>query len=205
MEKTPKDVGDSSFSSMPPQNYIRTTAKLNYCNSVISNVNLPSELQEFKKLFVEKYSLGNQIEDSNEEDAISVFYIKDDAKILVDNEEKYQKMLETFSKINDKTIFIETKILPTYFQGEKATEFDEEIQKIVERELNIAANNIKKCLTTHVTCSNCKQVRNCCCSECKKQIIGYLYKKVSGNENETNIYYCELCASKVDFPLFQIY
>ena len=183
---------------------VRTRADLNYCNCVISKVNLPSELEDFKKLFVEKFSLGNQIKDPSEEDAISVFYIKDDVKTLVDDQEKYHNMLEIFSKKNEKTIFIETKILPTYFSTEKTAEFEEEIKNIVQRELNIAANNIKKCLTSNVTCSNCKKVRNMFCKKCNNQIIGYLYKKVSGDENEMDEYYCELCASGKDFPMFEI-
>ena len=183
---------------------VRTKADLNYCNCVISKVNLPNELEEFKKLFIEKFSLGNQIKDYNEKDAISVYYVKDDVKTLVDDQEKYHNMLEIFSKKNEKTIFIETKILPTYFSTEKTAEFEEEIKNIVQRELNIAANNIKKCLTSNVTCSNCKKVRNLFCVNCKNQIIGYLYKKVSVNEDEQEEFYCELCANEVDFPLFQI-
>ena len=197
---TPTAGGSSVYSS----DSIRTRANLNYLNCVISQVNLPNELEEFKKLFVEKFSLGNQIKDCNEKDAISVFYVKEDVKTLVDDQEKYHNMLEIFSKIEKKTIFIETKILPTYFSTEKTNEFEEEIKNIVERELNIAANNIKKCLTSNATCSNCKKVRNMFCKKCEKQIIGYLYKKVSGDENEMDDYYCELCASEVDFPLFEI-
>ena len=202
--ETPTNDGNSIYSSTLSNNDISTRANLNYCNCVISNVELKNDLQEFKKSFVEKFSLEKQIKDFNEKDAISVFYKKGNEKILVNDEEKYRDMLENFNKINNKTIFIETKILPTYFKGEKTTDFEDEMKKIVERELNIASNNIKKCLTLNTACSNCKKVRNSFCVNCKNQIIGYLYKKVSVEENEQEEYYCELCASEVDFPLFQI-
>ena len=202
--ETPTNDGNSIYSSTLSNNDISTRINLNYCNCVISNVELKNDLREFKKSFVEKFSLEKQIIDFNEKDAISVFYKKGNEKILVNDEENYRDMLENFNKINNKTIFIETKILPTYFKGEKTTDFEDEMKKIVERELNIASNNIKKCLTLNTTCSNCKKVRNSFCVNCKNQIIGYLYKKVSVEENEQEEYYCELCASEVDFLLFQI-
>ena len=112
-------------------------------------------------------------------------------------------MLEDYKgDIRNKTIFIETEIIPVHFEGPKSIEYEDEIKKVVERELLIAANNIKKCLTTNISLSNSKKVRKEICSDCKKQIIGFLYKKISPTEQ--NDYYCELCSMKVDAPLFKI-
>ena len=112
-------------------------------------------------------------------------------------------MLQNFS--NQKAIqnvYVETEKIPIFFQGDKSIEFEDEIKKVVERELRIAANKIKKCLTTNLSLSNSKKVRTQSCETCKKQIIGYLYKKISPTENDS--YYCELCSTKVDTPMFKI-
>ena len=113
-------------------------------------------------------------------------------------------MLEHFLEAKDskdKVVYVETKKLPVYFEGEKSIEFEDEIKKVVERELRIAANNIKKCLTTNLSLSNSKKVRIETCKKCNSQIIGYLYKAIDPNEDS---YYCELCSSKIQTPLFKI-
>ena len=112
-------------------------------------------------------------------------------------------MLDNFLNAQSKqVIYVETKKIPVYFSGKKSIEFEDEIKNVVERELRIAANNIKKCLTTNLSLSNSKKVRTQCCEKCQEQIIGYLYKKVSPTEN--NAYYCELCSTTIEEPMFKI-
>ena len=178
---------------------IKTNANLSYCGYEISNIHLATNLSEFKTQFIKEYSLEGQIK---ENDPISLYYKKDSNKIDVKNELDYHKMLEYFFNSKDNIIFIETVKIPIHFDGPKSMEFEDEIKKVVQRELCIAANNIKKCLTTNLTLSNCKKIRNDNCKMCNKQIIGYIYKKVSPTENDT--YYCEDCSLKIDTPLFKI-
>ena len=178
---------------------IKTKANLSYCGFQIPNVHLATNLSDFKTQFIKEYSLEDQIKES---DSISLYYKLDTKKIDVKNELDYHKMLENFINSKDNVIFIETVKIPIHFDGKKSMEFEDEIKKVVERELCIAANNIKKCLTTNLTLSNCKKIRNYNCKNCDRQIIGYIYKKVSPKENDA--YYCEDCSLKIDTPLFKI-
>lgn len=175
-----------------------TFANLSYLGYILSNIELASKLSEFKQQFIKEYSLDKQI---SENDEIKIFYGE---KKEVENDSDYQMMLNSFNNKSDKNniVYIETKIMPVYLKGGKSIEFEEEIKNVVERELLIAANNIKKCLTTNLSFSNSKKVRIQLCSKCNEQIIGYLYKKISPDEEDC--YYCELCSTQVEEPLFKI-
>ena len=172
-------------------------ANISYCGYTLSNVHLAPSLSEFKTQFIKEFSLENQF---NENDEIKVL---NGEKQNIDNDNDYTTMLENLVNSKNKgTIFVETTKIPVYFSGEKSIEFEDEIKNVVERELRIAANNIKKCLTTNLSLSNSKKVRVESCSKCNKQIIGYLYKEISPDENDS--YYCELCSTTVQIPLFKI-
>ena len=178
---------------------INTTSSISYLGYIKTNIQLANTLSDFKTQFINEFSLGNQM---NEEDEITLYYKQDEKKIDVKEEADYEQMLELFTKSKSPIVYVETEKIPVYFEGNKSIEFEDEIKKVVERELRIAANNIKKCLTTNLSLSNSKKVRIQTCKDCKKQIIGYLYKKVSPIENDS--YYCELCSSKVEEPMFKI-
>ena len=185
------------------------SANLSYCGLLVPNVQLKPTFSEFKNQFLSEFSLGNQLseKDLKEKDAITLYYIKDNEKKFINNDEDYKNMLDNLNLNKDdkkkSTIFIETKIIPVHFDGPQSIEFEDEIKKVVERELLIAANNIKKCLTSNLTLSNSKKVRKEICQTCKRQIIGFLYKKIAPIDDD-NIYYCELCSMKEDSPLFKI-
>ena len=179
---------------------IKTVANLSYCGFEIPNVHLATNLTEFKIQFKKVFSLNNQI---TEDDNILISYLEGDKKINVENETNYHKMLESFlNSKQDKIVNIETEKIPLFFDGEKSISFEDEIKKVIKRELLIAANNIKKCLTKNLTIGNSNKIRIQNCETCKKQIIGYLYKPINPNENDK--YYCELCSIDVDTPLFKI-
>ena len=179
---------------------INTTSSISYLGCPKSKIQLAQTLSDFKTQFIKEFALGNQM---NEDDVITVYYKQDEKRTDVKEQEDYEAMLESFAKAkNAQTVYVETEKIPIYFEGEKSIEFEDEIKNVVERELRIAANNIKKCLTTNLSLSNSKKVRVQTCKECKKQIIGYLYKKVSPTENDS--YYCELCSTKVEEPMFKI-
>ena len=179
------------------KDYTEKTANISYCGYILSNSRLAPSLSEFKNQFIKEFSLENQI---NENDEIKVFNAE---KQKIDNDSNYNNMLENMANSKNKTtVFVETEKIPVYFSGEKSIEFEDEIKNVVERELRIAANNIKKCLTTNLSLSNSKKVRVESCSKCNKQIIGYLYKEISPDEKDS--YYCELCSTTVDIPLFKI-
>ena len=185
---------------MKSEEKIKTTANLSYCGYEIPNVHIATNLSEFKTQFIKEYSLQNQIK---EDDNISISYKEDEKKIIINNEEDYHKMLENFiNSQKDKIIYIDTEKIPVHFDGQKSIEFEDEIKKVVERELLIAANNIKKCLTTNLSISNSQKIRIQSCVNCKKQIIGYLYKAIKPLERDK--YYCELCSIDSDVPLFKI-
>ena len=186
---------------MSNEEILKTTANIIYCGYEISNVHLGKSLDEFKTQFITLFSLENLL---SNQDAITITY-KDEREskktINKKNKEDYIEMLKFFFETkNKKIIYVETEKMPVHFEGEKSVEFEDEINKVVERELLIAANNIKKCLTTNISYGNSKKVRNENCKKCGKQIIGYLYKKV-GENNEN---YCEFCSSKINEPLFKI-
>ena len=188
---------------MDSEDKIKITANIYYCNFPKSNVCLATNLSDFKTQFINEFSLQNQL---TEKDEISIYYNeegKKEKKIEVKEQSDYQTMLESFSNPKAiKNVYVETEKIPVFFQGDKSIEFEDEIKKVVERELRIAANKIKKCLTTNLSLSNSKKVRTQSCEGCQKQIIGYLYKKISPTENDS--YYCELCSTKVDTPMFKI-
>ena len=188
---------------MDSEDKIKITANIYYCNFPKSNVCLATNLSDFKTQFINEFSLQNQL---TEKDEISIYYNeegKKEKKIEVKEQSDYQAMLQSFSNPKAiKNVYVETEKIPVFFQGDKSIEFEDEIKKVVERELRIAANKIKKCLTTNLSLSNSKKVRTQSCEGCQKQIIGYLYKKISPTENDS--YYCELCSTKVDTPMFKI-
>ena len=173
----------------------KITANISYCGYVMPNVTLAPSLDQFRQQFIKDFSLQNQF---NEKDEIDFF---DSEKKPIKDDNDYQSVLQSFSSKKG-TIFVETDKIPVYFSGEKSIEFEDEIRNVVERELRIAANNIKKCLTTNLSLSNSKKVRIQSCSKCKNQIIGYLYKEISPDEKD--FYYCELCSTQVSTPLFKI-
>ena len=173
-------------------------ANVSYCGLVISDFPLPQKLLEFQNLFLEKFGLNNQMKPSE----ISLIKYNGDE---IMGESPYIEMVRNIAsnkKKEKETIFVETEKVPVYFDGEKSIEFEEEIKKLVEKEFRIAANHIKEGLTKHLTVSNCKKVRSEKCANCKQQIFGYLFKKVSNGQDEN---YCELCSTKVEEPMFKIY
>ena len=184
---------------MSNEEILKTTANIIYCGYEISNVHLPKNLDEFKTQLITLFSLENLL--SNEDNFTITYKDERESKKSVNEDKDYIEMMKFFFESkNKKIIYVETEKIPVHFEGEKSVEFEDEINKVVERELLIAANNIKKCLTTNISYGNSKKIRNENCKECGKQIIGYLYKKVSENDE----YYCESCSSKINEPLFKI-
>ena len=184
---------------MSNEEILKTTANIIYCGYEISNVHLGKSLDEFKTQFITLFSLENLL--SNKDNFTITYKDERESKKAVNEDKDYIEMLKFFFESkNKKIIYVETEKMPVHFEGEKSVEFEDEINKVVERELLIAANNIKKCLTTNISYGNSKKVRNENCKKCGKQIIGYLYKKV-GENNEN---YCEFCSSKINEPLFKI-
>ena len=179
----------------------KTVATISYCGFQLPNVHLEPDFSEFKEQFKREFSLENILK---EDDKINIYYKDEkDKKKIVEESSDYSDMLNSFSGSNkNKVVYVETDKIPVHFNGGESIEFEDEIKKVVERELRIAANNIKKCLTTNISLSNSKKVRSQCCEECKEQIIGYLYKKIDPDEGDK--YYCEVCSSSVDEPLFKI-
>ena len=174
---------------------INTRAKVSYCGSEIPDFPLPRDLSEFKNQFISIFGLTNQISP------------KDISSIQCDqteiDDDSYNQILEGNLGKNKKTIFVKTSKVPMHFEGEKTIDFEEEIRKLIEKEFKVAANNIKEGLTNHLCVSNCKKVRKEECTNCNKQIFGYLFKKISPKENDE--YYCELCSTQINEPMFKIY
>ena len=175
---------------------INTKAKVSYCGSEIPDFSLPSDLSEFKNQFISKFGLTNQ---KTPKDISSIQYEQTE----VDSDSAYNKMLQENLGKNKRTIFVKTSKVPVHFEGEKTIDFEDEIRMLIEKEFNVAANNIKEGLTNHLCLNNCKKVRKEECNNCNKQIFGYLFKKISPKENDE--YYCELCSTQIDEPMFKIY
>ena len=179
---------------MESENY--TKANVSYCGLTITDFPLSPKLSEFQNLFIEKFGLSNQMKPS---EVSSIIYNDDE----IMGESAYNQMIRNISSNKKKdTIFVKTEKVPVHFEGEKSIEVEEEIKKLVEKELKIAANHIKEGLTNHLSLSNCKKVRIEKCYNCKQQIFGYLFKKVCCDQDE---YFCELCSTKVAEPMFKIY
>ena len=175
-------------------NNIDTTVYYN--GASISHFILPQNLSKFKSDFIAKFGLTNKI---TPEDITSIKYNEES----MNTDSDYNKILNTISKAKNSTIYVETEKVPVHFEGEKSIEFEEEIKKLVENELRVAACHIKNGLTNNLSLSNCKKIRNEKCNGCQKQIIGYLYKKISP-ENKKE-YFCELCAIDQTQPMFKIH
>ena len=142
---------------MDNQEKIKITANIYYCNFPKSNVCLATNLSDFKTQFINEFSLQNQL---TEQDEMSIYYKEEDKKVEVKEQSDYQEMLQKFSNSKGiKNVYVETEKIPVFFEGDKSIEFEDEIKKVVERELRIAANKIKKCLTTNLSLSNSKKVR----------------------------------------------
>ena len=180
---------------------IKTIASISYCNFEIPNINLEDNLSSFKTQFINEFSLEDQI---TPDDKIALYYEQKNKRMEVNSDEDFQEMLEYFFQKNEKpVVYVETEKIPVSFSSGKSIEFEDEIKNVVKRELCIAANKIKKCLTTNISLSNSKKVRTQTCDTCKQQIIGYLYKKISPDKKDC--YYCELCSTKQETPMFKIH
>ena len=175
-------------------------ATISYCGYQLKDFSFPSDYSDFKIQLKKTFSLEQILK---EDDPIKIHYKEDKENKEVNNDSDYNAMVKYISTKKDSVIvYMETEKIPVSFEGGNSIEFEDEIKKVVERELRIAANNIKKCLTTNISLSNSKKVRTQCCKVCNKQIIGYLYKAID-KENEDS-YYCELCSTNIETPLFKI-
>ena len=135
---------------MSNEEILKTTANIIYCGYELSNVHLGKDLDEFKTQFINLFSLESLL--SNKDITTITYKDERENKKVINNDEDYIEMLKFFIETkNKKIIYIETEKMPVYFEGEKSVEFEDEINKVVERELLIAANNIKKCLTTNIS------------------------------------------------------
>ena len=173
---------------------INTKGKVSYCGITNSKFLLPNDLSSFKDEFIKQFGLSDQMKP---EDITSIKFNDD----KIDDEPSYKDMLKEISKKD--IIYVKTEKVPIKFKGANSIDFEEEIKNVIERELKIAANNIKEGLTKHFNLSNCKKVRKEECSKCQKQIFGYLFKKVIHEKDDE--YYCELCSTQVEEPMFKIY
>ena len=169
--------------------------KVSYCGIEIPDFPLPENLSSFKEQLIEQFGLINQIKPSE----ISSIKYKDD---LINDEPSYNKMIKNISKKGKDIIYITTEKVPIHIEGEKPIEFEDKIKKVVESEFKVAAHHIKEGLINHLSLSNCKKIRMEECSKCNKQIVGYLFKKVSCDKEEN---YCELCSTTITEPMFKIY
>ena len=180
---------------MSEVNSISTIGSVSYCGATITKFFFPKSFEEFKNNFISQFGLKNQIKF---EDISSIQFEEKE----ISNQSEYIELLSSISNKKNSTVFVETKKIPGHFEGEKSIEFEEEITKLVENEFKVAANNIRAELTKFCCLSNCKKIRSEECSKCKEQIFGYLYKKIS--PNDVDEYFCELCSTQVQEPMFKI-
>ena len=147
-----------------------TTTTISYCGYQLKDFSLPSDYSDFKIQLKKTFSLEQILK---EDDPIKIHYKDDKENKEVNDDSDYNAMVEYISgKKGNAIVYVETEKIPVSFEGGNSIEFEDEIKKVVERELRIAANNIKKCLTTNISLSNSKKVRTQCCKECKKQDKG---------------------------------
>ena len=167
-----------------------------YNGASISHFILPPSLSKFKLDFISKFGLTKQLTSN---DITSIKYNEES----MNTDSDYNGKLNNNAKAKNSIIYVETEKVPIHFEGEKSIEFEEEIKKLVENELRVAACHIKNGLTNNLSLSNCKKIRNEKCNSCKKQIIGYLYQKISPEKEKE--YFCELCAIDQTQPMFKIH
>ena len=181
---------------MSEVNSISTIGTVSYCGATITKFFFPKDFTEFKNQFILQFGLKNQIKP----DDISSIKFEDKE---ISNDSEYIDMLKNITEKKKSIVLVETSKVPIHFEGDKSIEFEEEIMKLIENEFKVAANNIKAGLTKYTCLSNCKKVRIEECYNCKEQIFGYLYKKITGNDKDE--YFCELCSTQVKEPMFKIY
>ena len=140
------------------------TATISYCGYQLKDFSIQSDYSDFKIQLKKTFSLEQILQ---EEDPIKIHYKDDKENKEVNNDSDYKAMVEYIStKKGNVIVYMETEKIPVSFEGGNSIEFEDEIKKVVERELRIAANNIKKCLTTNISLSNSKKVINQCCKDC---------------------------------------
>ena len=174
-------------------------ATLKYLKSEIRDYKLPNYFKEFltqiheifpeeQKLYIvynhEKKKNGNQTE----------------KMIEVKNKDDFGLMITRLQKkeIKNNEILIETDEIPAGINRKVPENFDENIKCVVERELKIAAENIKKALAEKKNNINGIKKHDEKCSKCDSEIIGNLYKDVL----EEDKYYCEKCSTESENPVF---
>ena len=174
-------------------------ANLRYLKSEIKDYQLPVYYNEFltqiheifpedKQLFI-AYNYEKQVDENIVEKIIEV-----------KNSEDYDLMISRLQKnqLTNREVLIETDEIPAGTGRKYPKNFDENIECIVERELKVAAENIKEALIGKKNNYNefKKHEEKCC--QCKNEIVGNLYKDVL----EEDKYYCEKCSDGAENPTF---
>lgn len=180
---------------------------LSYCNKEIQKFHLPFFLDDFKSQFLSAYNI-NSPKILNE--MISLFYVyqKEEGEketVEVRSSDDYTLMISRVkdSKLPEgKKVVVETSRYPPGVGREEPKDFEDEIKTVVERELRVAEENIKKSLIGKKFCGESIKRQKNKCFKCKENIIGDMYKEVTKDEDN---FCCGKCASQITTPLFIIH
>ena len=176
-------------------------ATLKYLNNKMGNYKLPLYFEEFltqiyemfpkeKQLFI---LYNHEIKDENPIEEIIEIKNSDDYCLLSDRLRK--------KSVKENEILIETDKISAGISRKIPNNFEDNIKCVVERELEIAMENIKNSLSAkQINNSEFKVHKEKCC-KCENEIFGNLYKDLM----EDNKYYCEKCSFDSQNPLFIIH
>lgn len=180
---------------------------LSYYNKEIENFPLPYFFDEFHFQFLSYYNISSP---KNFDEPISIIYYYSNEQgeketAQVKTSEQYTLMLSRIKEsklLEGKKIFVETSNYPPGVGREDPKDFEGEIKMVVERELKIAEENIKKNLVGKKYCNLSTKRQKNRCSKCNELIIGDMYKEVMKDEDS---FYCEKCSNQISNPLFVIH
>lgn len=203
-------INENNHQEEPKNDFIQEvnlTVTLSFYNKEIENFRLPFYLEEFHSQFLSLYNISSPkvlsepiyliYQYSNEQGQIETAQAKTDAEYTLMLSRLKESKLEESHKI-----FVEASRYPPGVGREEPKDFEGEIRMVVERELKIAEENIKKSLVGKKVYKESTKRQNYKCSKCKEDIIGDMYREVMKDEDN---FYCENCASHITLPLFVIH
>ena len=183
------------------------TCNLFYLNNIIKDYNLPESFKDLKSDIKELYHIDPRLNDE-----ISLVYIfldkeKNNIKeknIEVKTEDDYISMKKRITnEIKDKTLLIEIENNINNINRKIPKTFEEEMQRIIERELKNAGERIRKYLSSNnKKYYPASKLQDKICDSCGEIIKGDIYKNAINIEEK---YYCEKCSLNINEPMFVIH
>ena len=190
---------------MKEENNIKKKNSINifYLRSKLNDYHLPESFQDFKNDIESIFNLSQSSIDKIK----YIYYTNEKIEKVLDmkTEEGYKNQKSKILKM------IRDEDLNIYIKFDSIDiDYEENIKCLVENEIKDAAERIINGLKLKENTKINLKIRDKKCDNCKKRIIGVMYKNVIDDEinkdkNESEKYYCEICSLDIQEPLFIIH